>query len=153
VDESPAEPSPALPAKAELVGATPSALEATPRVVAPGAESSPQPSSASFAPLDEPAPVATQPASSLGDETKALDRVRESLAAARPVRALAEIDRYRAQWPRGALAAEAALLRVDALLRSGNRAAAEAEANGLITRAPQSRYATRARALLGDATK
>jgi hypothetical protein len=153
VNDPPAESSPELPAKAALVGATPSAVEAAPPAVVPRAETSPEPASAAFAPLDEPAPIAAQPASSLGDETKALDRVRESLAAARPVRALAEIDRYRAQWPRGALAAEAALLRVDALLRSGNRAAAEAEANGLITRAPQSRYATRARALLGDAAK
>jgi outer membrane protein assembly factor BamD (BamD/ComL family) len=106
------------------------------------------PASASFAPLDDESKPTAALASSLGDETKALDRVREHLAAGRPAQALGEIERYRARWPRGALAAEAALLRVDALLRSGNRSAAEAEANGLIARAPQSRYATRARALL-----
>jgi hypothetical protein len=110
------------------------------------------PSSASFAPLapvDEPARAASLPVSSLGDETQALDRVREHLGAGNAAQALAAIQRYRAKWPRGALAAEATLLRVDALLRSGNRSAAEFEANRLIKNAPQSRYAVRARALLG----
>jgi outer membrane protein assembly factor BamD (BamD/ComL family) len=75
--------------------------------------------------------------------------VRDHLTAGRTTQALSEIQRYRAQWPRGALAAEAAILRVDALLRSGNRAEADREAEALIKRAPESRYATRARALLG----
>jgi len=115
------------------------------------------PSSASFAPLEEtparavaaaPAPAAAVPASTLGEETKAIDRVRADLAAKLPYQALAELERYRATWPHGALAAEATLLRVDALLRAGDRAGAEREANTLIGAAPQSRYATRARALL-----
>jgi len=86
--------------------------------------------------------------STLGDETKALDGARAALAAGRAAQALTGLDAYRAKWPAGALRAEAALLRVDALLRLGNRAAAEREANALISAAPSSRYATRARALL-----
>ena len=126
-------------------------------VRAPALERTPAlgPSSASFEPLEETrapsAPsVAAASASTLGDETKALDRVRSHLAAGRPAQALAELERYRATWPRGALAAEATLLRVDALLRSGHRAAAQHEADTLISAAPQSRYASRARALMHE---
>jgi hypothetical protein len=92
--------------------------------------------------------VGTRAASTLGDETKALDGARAALARGNAAQALAGLDAYRAKWPAGALGAEAALLRVDALLRLGNRPAAEREANALISAAPGSRYATRARALL-----
>lgn len=141
-------PLPAPPAPVVVGGVA--AAAPTVAVPAPLANTSPGPSSASFEPLAEESAVVLPPASTLGDETRALDRVREHLAAGRPAQALAEIQRYRAKWTRGALAAEATLLRIDALLRAGNRSAAELEANGLIARAPQSRYATRARTLLGS---
>ena len=95
-----------------------------------------------------PAVSAEAPPSTLGEETKALDRARRSLAVKRPAEALAALDGYRQTWPRGALRAEAALLRVEALLRLGNRSAAEREAAAIIAQAPGSRYATRAAALL-----
>lgn len=88
-------------------------------------------------------------ASTLSDETRALDGARAALTRGRAAEALAGLDAYRAKWPAGALRAEAALLRVEALLRLGNRPAAEREANALISAAPSSRYATRARTLLG----
>ena len=94
-------------------------------------------------------PGTGSPPSTLGDETRMLDGARHSLATDNAGAALAALDAYRTKWPRGALRAEAALLRVDALLRLGNRPAAEREANALINAAPTSRYATRARALLG----
>jgi hypothetical protein len=150
------DPPPAAPALAAAVPPAPAVTVETAPGPAPipPADAPPRPSSASFAPLEEaPASVQASPGSTLGEETRALDRVREHLAAGRPGQALVEIDRYRAQWTRGALAAEAALLRVDALLRAGNRHAAELEANALIARAPQSRYATRARSLLGDSPR
>jgi len=93
---------------------------------------------------------AAAPASTLGEETQTLDSVRQALAAGQARNALAALDAYRAKWPQGALRAEAALLRVDALLRLGNRPAAEREAEALISASPSSRYATRARALLGQ---
>lgn len=129
-----------------------------PALASPPVAAVPGPSSASFAPLDEPSaaraqPAATEPsavaASTLGEETRALDRVRSDIAAGEPARALAEIERYGAKWPHAALAEEAALLRVEALLRSGNRVQGEREGEALIARAPRSRYASRARALLG----
>jgi len=96
----------------------------------------------------EAKPGTESPASTLGEETRALDGARQALAAGDARVALGALDTYRATWPKGALRAEAALLRVDALLRLGNRPAAEREANALTSAAPASRYATRARALL-----
>jgi hypothetical protein len=151
-------PAPPLDTTAAQLAAAKVPLGITAPPVPEAALTSAEPSSASsvssaafpaLAPVDEPTPVAPLPPSSLGDEAQALDRVRKQLGAGNATQALAEIRRYRAKWPRGALAAEATLLRVDALLRSGNRSGAELEANRLIKRAPQSGYATRARALLG----
>jgi hypothetical protein len=144
------------PEPAPEVSATPPASTATFPPL-PAAAAVPEPAltaapvhtgSASFD-APEAKPGTESPASTLGDETKALDRARQALAAGDARDALGALDTYRAKWPKGALRAEASLLRVDALLRSGNRPAAEREANALISAAPASRYATRARALLG----
>jgi hypothetical protein len=108
-------------------------------------------SSASFEPLS-PAPgaLAAPPASTsqLTEETQALDRVRTLLEAKRPREALAELERFRKRWPAAALRAEAAVLRVEALLRLGDRASAEREADTLVRVAPHSRHAQRVRELL-----
>lgn len=121
--------------------------------VVPNAPVAPVPSehtgSASFETEEAPRAASAETApSTLGEETQALDRARHSLAVNRAAEALAALDGYRRTWPRGALRAEAALLRVEALLRLGNRAAAEREANAIIAQAPGSRYATRASSLL-----
>jgi hypothetical protein len=155
VTDEEARPAPPPAAAAAAVPPASTASPATP-VVKPG------PSSASFAPLEGarvpavPSATATATsvalASTLGEETGALDRVREHIAAGLPSQALAELDHYRESWPQGALGAEASLLREEALLRAGRRADAEREAETLIAHAPQSRYATRARELLGVAT-
>ncbi len=117
----------------------------------------PGPSSASFAPLEQPQAASTaapgaEPravsASTLGEETHALDSVRAAIAAGHANQALEELHQYAKKWPRGALAMEAALLKVEALLRSGNGAEGQREAEALIARAPRSLYATRARELL-----
>lgn len=126
---------------------------AVPPAIAPSAPAAPVPSehtgSASFDTDEAPRAAAAETVpSTLAEETKALDRARHSLAVKRPAEALAALDGYRVTWPRGALRAEAALLRVEALLRLGNRASAEREANAIIAQAPGSRYATRAAALL-----
>ena len=140
-----------LPSNTAAFAVTPTA----PAAAAPGAPAAPVPSehtgSASFATEDAPRAAEAETApSTLGEETKVLDRARHSLAVKRPAEALAAIDGYRVTWPHGALRAEAALLRVEALLRLGNRSAAEREANAIIAQAPGSRYATRAAALLAS---
>jgi hypothetical protein len=107
-------------------------------------------SSASFEPLSPPGALAAPPASAsnLKQETQALDRVRLALEASRPSEALTELQRFRQRWPAAALRAEATVLRVETLLRLGDRAAAEREANTLVRAAPHSRHAQRVRELL-----
>jgi hypothetical protein len=135
---------PAAPVPVRSVPAPLDTAEPAPAPALPG------PSSASFEPLASshaafPAPPS---ASTLAEETRALDRVRSELEARRPSAALAELAHYRKQWPKGALRAEATVLRVEALLGAGDRAAAEREAEALIRIAPQSRHAVRVRELL-----
>ena len=152
-----AEPQPAAPESAPLVTSSASFAPPAPPATPSHEPTVPMPppaltGSASFEPVEKGAPVANgASASTLAAETKALDGVRAALAAGRAADALAALNRYRAAWPMGALRAEATLLHVEALLRSGNRAAAEREANALITQTQGSRYATRARALLDGA--
>ena len=136
-----APPPPSNTATFAPLPAAPGAADATPTAA---------PVHTGTAAFDAPAAntVGATAASTLGDETKALDGARALLAQGRAADALAGLEAYRAKWPAGALRAEAALLRVDALLRLGNRPAAEREANALISAAPSSRYATRARTLL-----
>ncbi|HSU42370.1 MAG TPA: hypothetical protein VLJ38_22465 [Polyangiaceae bacterium] len=156
----------ASPAPLALAARTPTGASAAPTAAArtaalptevggPRAASpaSAGPASISFDPLEDthaPTPaISAAPASTLGEETKALDSARALILSGRSAPALAALDRYRARFPRGALSAEASLLRIEALLRSGQRPQAEREAETLIARAPQSRHATHARALLG----
>lgn len=144
------------PEAASPIGTAPPASTATfaPLPAATGAALDPAPNAVpahtGSAAFDAPPAntVGTAVTSTLGDETKALDGARAALARGNAAQALAGLDAYRAKWPAGALGAEAALLRVDALLRLGNRPSAEREASALIGAAPSSRYATRARALL-----
>jgi hypothetical protein len=79
---------------------------------------------------------------------QALDAARRELAAGKARSALAAIDTYRARFPAGSLRTEATVLRVEALLGSGDRAAAEREANAIVRAAPGTRHAARVLDLL-----
>ena len=93
------------------------------------------------------AAVRSQPDISL--EIAALDEARTALRQGRAQDALAALDRYGAEYGRnGGLRVEATVLRIDALLRSGNRARATSLANAFLARNPKSPYAARVRALL-----
>jgi hypothetical protein len=140
LEQAPGEPAPdrARPSSA----AVPSAV-ATP----PVAVGSPHGSTASFEAAPPPA-VADAQALSLSEEVHALDAARRELAAGRARSALTTIDAYRARFPQGSLRTEATVLRVEALLGSGNRAAAELEANAIVRAAPGSRHAARVLDLL-----
>ena len=82
-------------------------------------------------------------------EVAELDHARAILAAGQPALALREIDAYRAQNPKGMLAAESVVLRVRALLDMGLRTVAERDAAPILKAAPQSRHAERLRQILG----
>jgi outer membrane protein assembly factor BamD (BamD/ComL family) len=57
--------------------------------------------------------------------------------------ALDLLDRYRAQFPHGALSSEATLLRAQALVQSGDRAGARALVDAYMMAHPDSPYARR----------
>jgi hypothetical protein len=88
---------------------------------------------------------------SLGNETRALDRVRESLDAHRPTEALRLLDEYQRNFPQGRLRPEAMVLRLAALVRAGRHGAAEALAGQLLADEAYQTYAPRIRSLLREA--
>jgi len=135
---------------ASVTNAAPTAITA--KSEKPAASAVTEPHSAAFADDARTAasPPPVSPISTLEREVAQLDHARAALAAGHPAQALRELDQYRVQSPRGALAAESVVLRVKALLALGQRAAAEAEASALILNAPQSRHAERLREILGS---
>lgn len=132
--------------------AMPESLAVAPVVEAPLAE----------APvLEAPAPVAPAPKSdlrsssasssaTLAAELAALDAARSRLNAGDASGALGRLDDYSRSFPRGRLALEAEVLRIDALSRSGQRAAAEKRAATFLRRHPNSVLASRVRAYLNE---
>jgi hypothetical protein len=110
--------------------------------------------------VEAPAPVHPAPKadvrssssspSALAAELAALDIARSRLNAGDANGALLRLDEYTRAYPRGRLALEAEVLRIDALSRSGQRAAAAKRAATFLKRHPNSVLASRVRAYLGD---
>ena len=82
-------------------------------------------------------------AGQLGGEVQALEFVQRALAAHNASAALKQLDHYRVEFGSGALRSEATVLRVQALLMSGNRGAAQALADAYSAAHPDSPYARR----------
>jgi len=87
--------------------------------------------------------------SSVHAELATLEQARATLAAGDPARALSLLDAYGTTFPRGSMGPEATVLRVEALVRAGDRAAAERVGSAFLASNPQSPYAARIRSLLG----
>lgn len=132
-----------LPLPAAVPSATPSTAPAL--AVKPAAVTGPRPSAAPAAPASAPPPAA---ADALAAEIALLDRARARLRASDAPGALAELDRHAAEHPRGALASEATLLRIEALVLAGRREEARKIAAPLLERPPGDLRGDRARALL-----
>jgi hypothetical protein len=90
------------------------------------------------------------PASALAAELSALDTVRSALAAGNPAAALSGLDAYAHNFPHGKLSLEAEVLRIDALAKSGQAAAAQKRAQAFMKRHPDSMLASRVRAYVGQ---
>jgi hypothetical protein len=88
---------------------------------------------------------------SLGNETRALDRVREALDAHRFSEAMRLIDDYQRSFPQGRLRPESMVLRLAALVQAGKRGAADSLASQLLADETYQTYAPRIRSLLGEA--
>lgn len=102
-----------------------------------------------------PAPSSTRNASaadSLREEIAQLDKVRSAMRQGAPVRALSELDTYRARFPRGVLRQESVVLRIEALQKSGNTARAKALAQSYLGRHPNSPHAERIAHIIGSST-
>jgi len=90
------------------------------------------------------------PASPLAAELSALDTARAALAAGNPTAALSGLDAYARNFPHGKLSLEAEVLRIDALAKSGQAAAAQKRAQAFMKRHPDSMLASRVRAYVGQ---
>jgi hypothetical protein len=79
----------------------------------------------------------------LAREVKTLELAHRALAEHDPRTALALLDRYRAQFPGGSLSSDAVVLRVQALLATGDRAGAQAQADAYAAAHPGTPFAVR----------
>jgi hypothetical protein len=86
--------------------------------------------------------------SALSEELAALDAVRSTLAHGDPTGALARLDNYNRSFPKGRLQLEAEVLRIDALMKSGQEDLAKKRAQAFLTKHPNSVLASRVRGLL-----
>jgi len=114
------------------------------RPALPVTDSSPKSDVAASSPA---APPSAASGVSIAEEVAAVDRARHALRQGHAGEALDELNRYQARWPKGVLATEVVVLRVEAKLRLGDRAAAKSEARAFIAAQPGSRYAVRVKEL------
>ena len=73
-------------------------------------------------------------------EVRVLDEARDALAAEQPRAALAALARYAAEFPRGTLTLDAAVLEIRALVRAGAAARAQRLAGQTLSRPDSARY-------------
>ncbi|WP_437596310.1 hypothetical protein [Sorangium sp. So ce590] len=100
------------------------------------------------APRVAPKPSASSTA--LQAELSALDAARTTLASGNAQGALALLDAYSREHPRGRMALEAEVLRIDALAKSGRPDAASQRAETFLRRHPNSVLASRVRRYVTD---
>jgi hypothetical protein len=99
-----------------------------------------------------PRKSATRAQPDISLEIAAMDEARAALRGGRPTEALRALDRYDAANAKGSLRVEATALRIDALLRSGQRDRAQSLADAFLARNPKSPYAARIRTLISGSS-
>jgi TolA-binding protein len=140
-----------VPAPAPAVAAAPAVRrDEAPADPAPPPPAVDNPSKKAGPTLASPA---TPEARRLADEIASLDRARGALGAGDPQKAIRELDRHSREFPRGALAPEAEVLRIESLLRTGQRARAASLARRFLERHGRGPHASRVRSLLAQAEK
>ncbi len=87
-------------------------------------------------------------APSLAEEVAAIKSAKAALASGNAAQALRELDGYKTRFPRGRLAQEATVVRIEALIREGDASAAESLAERFLASHANSPYATRVRTLI-----
>jgi len=129
------------------VAKTPDAVAPRRRAEAPAPSVEPAPSVAD-ADDNGAMPPAPLTAPSIKRETELIGSAQRALQRGDSQAALAALERYRSEFPAGALGPEARLLEISSLLRAGERSRAEALAGAIILRNPGGQEAAAARALL-----
>jgi hypothetical protein len=94
-----------------------------------------------------PPRAASERASRLAREVAALDAARASLAIGAAQSALRQIERYRAEFPAGELAADAEAVAIEALAAEGDHSALAQAAQRFLDRYPRDPHAPRVREL------
>ncbi len=88
------------------------------------------------------------PTSALSEELTALDGARSLLAQGDASGALSRLDAYNKSFPRGRLQLEGEVLRIDALMKSGQTDLAKKRAQAFLSKHPNSVLASRVKGLL-----
>lgn len=118
-----------------------------PSVVAPREEERPAPRSSV---VKDPVPeVPSVAPDTLAREIELLDGARGALRRGAPNEALATLDRFAKEFPRGRLSTEALVVRIDALVRAGRSAEARALGERFLSQNPSSTHAPRIKQLIG----
>lgn len=138
----------------QVTAAAPAAsidTRSSPPKPAPG-PARPEPEPVASAPITPPpsAPAVKPTAPSIAEETRAIDQARRELASGNASAALATLDAYDRLPGPHRLQPEALLVRMDALAKSGNAAAARVVAKSLLDQSPNGPHAARARQVLGS---
>jgi hypothetical protein len=108
------------------------------------------PTASALATSTPPPSTETTATPSIAAELALVDRARERVRSDDAAGALRALDEHDRDFPNGAFALEARVLRVHALVRLGRRAEAEAAARPVLEQAPSSVYAKQVHDLLGS---
>jgi hypothetical protein len=87
-------------------------------------------------------------APSLADEVAAIKSAKAALASGNAADSLRQLDAYRVHFAHGRLSQEASVVRIEALLKSGNQTAAKAAADRFLAVHADSPYASRVHTLI-----
>jgi hypothetical protein len=137
------------PAPAPIIAAAPTTAEPTTASVTslPDAPTSAQDTPPPARSATAHPPAAARPG--LAEEVRLVEQARSALRAGDVGAARAALEEHGRQFPRGALSDEVAVLRIDILERSGDRAGAERAARAYLAAHPTSPHAPRLRDFLG----
>jgi hypothetical protein len=94
--------------------------------------------------------VEAPPKPGLSDELGSLDRARQALVAGDASRSLRLLDEYQRRFAKPKLGTEAAVLRIEALAASGQRARASELGAQFLSRHGKGPYGARVRSLIGE---
>jgi hypothetical protein len=122
-------------------------------VAAPPAEptTSAVPAPQALAPARAPAAPPLERAPSVAAQARTLDEARATIAAGNGPRAMSLLDDFARRNPRSPLGEEALVLRIEALVASGDRYAASAAASRFFAMYPSSPYGRRVRSVVAEA--